>query len=649
MENSPHNADTTDGTIYLSFDSTLSSNVALINEIDVSAADEDLLDDKCDDSNFSSKTLEAETSERGSMLCLDKSVATIKKLNANTLNYVSPLRPVSNNIMKKFQALSSTPSKDKLTMVGFERTSETSVGSGLKIGFLEAECEKSSPCIQANYIENKENVLIQYDEIDVSTSTSGAYSLSSDIECTELKEKKLSPLKHTENTTSTKKLTLKEVACQRAFGVTISTEVTTCQPKPNSMVDNAPISDDDSTELPGIMKKTMNIDDSAKGPIQSDSVATKINKLEKRMAFSNYRGRTSLLPIPENEKRAFNLSKRMSIVVKTTLNSPARKMARKSIISNQTRRTINAPSNVNITNSRKTMLPLSKAKPVPNLASVLADNAKQKIVTRKTLCPPKSETTDTSQLQSTKVKNGKDNIVPQTKPKPVKPNTTYTCNMCPCTFRIKSLLDAHKRSHEESPHVVRKQGGGGAIGGKVNTYQNQCKYCDKKFVLERTLHIHLMQNCNKIPPSEKRKLEFTEMNHVEKAQLPSFCHGNASFTPPAISPIIVKNPVDKVVKKHSSSSSSGTQSSADSFCDLTETKGTTNLKMQPPQTKLRKNAAHVGIYRTPNKSLPCHLCKQTFLNVLDYTNHITKMHPTREFSNTQKYSDDAFMNADKPS
>jgi len=40
------------------------------------------------------------------------------------------------------------------------------------------------------------------------------------------------------------------------------------------------------------------------------------------------------------------------------------------------------------------------------------------------------------------------------------------------------------------------------------------------FALERALHIHLMQNCDKIPPSEKRKLEFTELNHEKKAQLP---------------------------------------------------------------------------------------------------------------------------------
>jgi len=29
-----------------------------------------------------------------------------------------------------------------------------------------------------------------------------------------------------------------------------------------------------------------------------------------------------------------------------------------------------------------------------------------------------------------------------------------------------------------------------------------------------------MQNCDKIPPVEKRKLDFTELNHEKKAQLP---------------------------------------------------------------------------------------------------------------------------------
>lgn len=42
--------------------------------------------------------------------------------------------------------------------------------------------------------------------------------------------------------------------------------------------------------------------------------------------------------------------------------------------------------------------------------------------------------------------------------------------------------------------------------------------------------------------------------------------------------------------------------------------------------KIKKKTAHAGVYRTPSKSVPCHLCKLTFKSILDYTNHNLTVH-----------------------
>ncbi|KAM8702922.1 hypothetical protein ACLKA7_005291 [Drosophila subpalustris] len=47
-----------------------------------------------------------------------------------------------------------------------------------------------------------------------------------------------------------------------------------------------------------------------------------------------------------------------------------------------------------------------------------------------------------------------------------------------------------------------------------------CNVCDKKLALKRAPRIHIIQNCEKISPAEKRKLQYTKLNHVENVQLP---------------------------------------------------------------------------------------------------------------------------------
>ncbi|KAH8362448.1 hypothetical protein KR200_011221, partial [Drosophila serrata] len=101
----------------------------------------------------------------------------------------------------------------------------------------------------------------------------------------------------------------------------------------------------------------------------------------------------------------------------------------------------------------------------------------------------------------------------------------YKCSECGARFHVRSLLGAHRRTHDEDFKVrfcnrCPKQG-----SNTILDTTNQCKYCDRKFDLVRTLHIHQLAHCKKIPPQQRRKLAYTELAHEKKAPLPSFPRG----------------------------------------------------------------------------------------------------------------------------
>lgn len=64
--------------------------------------------------------------------------------------------------------------------------------------------------------------------------------------------------------------------------------------------------------------------------------------------------------------------------------------------------------------------------------------------------------------------------------------------------------------------------------------------------------------------------------------------------------------------------------------------GNKNVSTQGSVQKIKKMTAHAGVYRTPSKSVPCHLCKKTFRSILDYTNHNLTEHGGNKTSNTNK-------------
>jgi len=103
---------------------------------------------------------------------------------------------------------------------------------------------------------------------------------------------------------------------------------------------------------------------------------------------------------------------------------------------------------------------------------------------------------------------------------------TYSCSCCGAQFHIKSLLGAHRRTHDDD-FLGRVRFRGKAFPRESNTTLTaagqQCKYCDRVFDLERALHIHQMCHCNKITPQQRRKLGYTDLAHEKKnTPLPNF-------------------------------------------------------------------------------------------------------------------------------
>jgi len=288
------------------------------------------------------------------------------------------------------------------------------------------------------------------------------------------------------------------------------------------------------------------------------------------------RPRRSYLPTSSGQ----TFKQRMSIVVKTTLNSPARKLV-----------TTN-PS------ARRSCLPTFKPNQIGNFGY------------RKSTVIRSTENTQTMVASSAEKPSAT-----QAKLKPVADIVKFNCQLCSASFRAKTQLDLHMRKHMD----IKKPPG-------------TCKFCDKKFALERALHIHLMQNCDKIPPAEKRKLEFTELNHVKKAQLPKLVANlpsvsSTSFKPrESTMPAIGKEVTQGMFKPNTPRICIFTSYA---FAATNEEPGPTPraIKMAPPSmSKVPKKVAHAGVFRTPTKTVPCHSCKQSFKSILDYTNHCLTVH-----------------------
>ncbi|XP_052834919.1 uncharacterized protein LOC128251786 [Drosophila gunungcola] len=460
----------------------------------------------------------------------------------------SPLRPFDKSILNLHNALCSTPSKDKpgadsvpqimtMDLTNVDDKENTQPGednhTGGENSTLSSSVDLTANTVKANTLKTEDATMddVSMQDTPKPQASSQVYPLSANVVL--------------ENITEVSNEGVSMLASPTEKEVPQVTEVV--------------------NEVTELIAKALKISTDSVKPSSSKS---KVEVGKKRQSMcSTYSGalprpRRSFLPTTSAETRTYSFKQRMSVVVKTTLNSPARKLS----------------AGGGLAVNRRSCLPVSKLTKATNRKSlaVTSSRSPQKITPKLAKPPAKSI-----------------------------PDSVFNCKSCGTTFRLKSLLDMHMRVHDlvdNGPKTLKRLNTNPAGAG---VSKNRCKFCDKNFALERALHIHLMQNCDKIPPAEKRKLQFTELNHEKKAQLPKI---GATSVVPAPVPVPQK-PQHRMSTIPRMASSKMAQ------------------PMAPPSVKkVPKNVAHAGVYRTPTKSVPCHICKQSFKSILEFTNHSLTVH-----------------------
>ncbi|EDV91380.1 GH17408 [Drosophila grimshawi] len=487
-------------------------------------------------------------------------------------DHVSPLRPFDKSILSKHNALCSTPTKNvRPAFAVIDGDNKENSQPDEQNSTLSSSIDATASTVKTNTMFNEANATLDEISVKEHNKTNNVYPLSADVVL--------------ENIT--------EVSNE---------EPSMMMPSPVVDTGDAVLAIVDKMKADAVVadivkeKKPLTMPTLSEGKVEAadTGVAEMVNEVSeliaKAMKFSENSKRqakpsqkvpTMALPRP---RRSFlptvtgtTFKQRMSIVVKTTLNSPARKLATSNTL------------------ARRSCLP------APRL-SIGGGTGYRKSTMIRSISASSSSTSTSRSVKTAAAapdSTAKSQLVTQA------PAAQFKCKLCSASFRLKKLLDTHIESHWKCRPARNKES------------ESCCKYCDKKFVLERALHIHLMQNCTKIPPSEKRKLQFTELNHVEKAKLPKLMVSGSDSSKPRVSimPAIEKEP---------------TMSMGATTIPMTKSE-----PMPPPSMKkLTKKVAHSGVYRTPTKMVPCHICKQSFKSVLDYTTHSLTVHSKNQKQDT---------------
>ncbi|XP_054747378.1 uncharacterized protein LOC129253140 [Anastrepha obliqua] len=676
-------ANSTGVSMYLSFDSSISS--AAYKTLEATTNDLSMLFDADRDEETVENS--QELNQNSTLEALDSHLKYLESVK--DMDKFSQLSVVPKRVLQEYNVVSSTPTKEQLLRsVEIVRGSSAERCLDLKYAFMAID-EKN----KSNLASDKENVLPLNGVTVLSDEKPNVSAITTKEQITSVVEEKPINKNVGEDTTTngdeTKKVEddgknavsienkaegdkkVKAPIEKKAINKRISmVKKPSCEPnlltnRPSRIATNSnkrlsvnnvgiktDIDKEISSEIPKLLNRVLKFTEAT---IADDNKKTTAALDKRKSILSNTKGRSSMLPtnVTQAGKRPFAFTQRMSVLVKTTLNSPARKISRYSVVppGQQNRKSV-AP-NVLLHPNRKSMLPVGIVQP-----SKGGPNAKiqTKPITESIKCVPANRKSiypiDKPNIDSHKTTSASTLARFNTKPRPSvvgKNDTSFICNVCGRKFSIKSLLDAHKRSHEGDglPAFVKKSttsiSNNAAALSQTNGV-NKCKYCDKKFVLLRTLHIHLLQNCSKIPSNEKRKLKFHEMDHQEKAQLPAFFHTN-SYNGKINSQAQTGSTPNAPSQRSHSDLSSISVSSLDSTNDKkalaeitmianTATSAVDGLvpEMAAPSARMvKKTTAHAGVHRTPNKSIICHICKMSFKCIMDNVQHNMTVH----FQNTE--------------
>lgn len=210
------------------------------------------------------------------------------------------------------------------------------------------------------------------------------------------------------------------------------------------------------------------------------------------------------------------------------------------------------PTNIKPVIKRKSMAPMMVAK---NRFPLRKSIIPSKLYVTPAASVASSSTTTTTKSRLTIFKPS--SATSSNDAEPEKPKV-FNCDVCKKQFRLESLLVYHKKSHEKP--------------------ENQCKYCDRKFELEWALKNHMIENCAKIPLSDKNRML-------------------ADTT---------------LVKKSSGSSTS--------VCSSTDSSISVDVISAMIGSRSMRNL-HTGVYSVPKKILKCEKCDKMFFTIHNLQDH----------------------------
>lgn len=550
MDNSKTMIDDSSASMYFSFNSTATCKILEIyNDNSVLVDGEDF---------NPNDTLEA----------LDEKEKTLEQIQTiNELNIgVSTSKNPSKNALWPYNFNSSTPTKGQiLQSVNIDRCSSPATINvcDLGISILEATQESMKKATS----DNKENQPLDHQKLtDSETSSKIVVSINEKAQDREMQIKKVkfSNLLHLK---SSAKSNISKGTPRLKTSSTIQEtfRVTNKAPKLRKLSLCK-------------TKEAINNDVYKSSAIQNSDKVTKLMSSVSRTTRKSSPKR-KLVANQENPFYLLGKATRMSIV-KTTLNSPARKVSRKTLVPTQIRK---------IKNIRHSLVP-SKTTYLSSISENQNDNA---LLVRKSISYPRKSILHTNLKEHLTTSNPTSRVGPhiftstsfkntlKNKSTLLKTNyfkENFICGICSRKFPLMSLFEAHKRIHET---VVSTS----ALSTKLTSStknENKCRYCDKKFAIQKALSNHLVENCSKIPADHKKKLLFPSQPKVE-------------------TPVKTKMPANNKINSNSIYDSSSKKS------------------IHIPGKK--KKSPHSGVYCTPNKQITCHVCKMHFTNILAYTEH----------------------------
>lgn len=189
---------------------------------------------------------------------------------------------------------------------------------------------------------------------------------------------------------------------------------------------------------------------------------------------------------------------------------------------------------------------------------------------------------------------------------------SFKCEPCKQTFAKEILYKIHLSNFHKTLPTIKKM--------PPPTTALKCKYCDRCFGLQFALDKHLMENCAKISPVERKRLiEVAEQQKIAKSKTQNGnkkSHKSHVFN-------LNSNKIFNSVNLDGVSIDATNSGVGGKCIDACDGEANNSNIFKIPTVHL----GHSGIYRTPTKSIPCKICNTIFFNAVEYAQHCVDAHP----------------------